>query len=116
MKEMAVSPDVVGEIINIGPDEEVVTILELAQKIAFQLDFQLDPVFVKGRPNEVKTAVCASDKARRLLGYKTKTSLDEGLAKIISFIRERGTRQFNYHIELEIQNQLKPRTWSECLF
>jgi len=34
LKEMAYRPDVVGELINIGPDEEFVTINELANNIA----------------------------------------------------------------------------------
>ena len=38
---MATNRDVIGEIINIGPDEEFITINELAEKISNQLKFNL---------------------------------------------------------------------------
>ena len=66
-------PEVVGEVINIGPDEEFVTINELAETIADILHFKLEPIYLPDRPQEVKEANCASDKARRLLGYSTGT-------------------------------------------
>ena len=53
LKEMAFNMNVIGEIINIGPDEEFITINELAEKISNQLKFNLNPTYVKGRPQEV---------------------------------------------------------------
>ena len=38
---------------------------------------------MKGRPQEVMEATCSADKARKFLNYKTKTSLDNGIAKMI---------------------------------
>ncbi|MDC3091100.1 NAD-dependent epimerase/dehydratase family protein [Rickettsiales bacterium] len=116
LKEMAYNKDVVGEVINIGPDEEFVTINQLADKLANQLRFNLNPQFVKGRPQEVMHATCSADKARKILGYKTKTSLDQGLEKMISFIKTRGTKKFRYHLDLEIINELTPKTWKNRLF
>lgn len=116
LNKLAFQDNVVGEVINIGPDEEFVTINHLAETIARLLDFKLDPVYMKGRPQEVKLATCSADKARRLLGYETKYSLDQGLTKMIEYIQSRGTRQFSYHLPLEIINELTPRTWSERLF
>ena len=78
---MAFRDNVVGEIINIGPDEETITIIELAERIANQLQFNLDPIFMTGRPQEVEHASCSSDKARKLLQYKTSVDLDTGLAQ-----------------------------------
>ncbi|NCA21719.1 MAG: NAD-dependent epimerase/dehydratase family protein, partial [Crocinitomicaceae bacterium] len=60
--EFAENPKAVGEIFNIGPDENPVTILELAQITAKLLNFNLDPVFMPGRPQEVKHANCSADK------------------------------------------------------
>jgi UDP-glucose 4-epimerase len=116
LKEMAFNKEVVGEVVNIGPDEEFITINELADKLANQLRFNLNPQFVKGRPQEVLHATCSADKARKILGYKTKTSLDQGLEKMISFIKERGTKKFRYHLDLEIINELTPKTWKDRLF
>jgi UDP-glucose 4-epimerase len=115
LKEMAFRDNVVGQTINIGPDEEVVTIIDLAERIANQLRFNLHPIFLPGRPNEVEHAVCSSDKARKVLGYKTTVDLDDGLSRMIEAITRRGVRAFKYHIDLEIINQLTPRTWTERL-
>lgn len=106
----------VGETINIGPDEEFVTINHLAATIAELLDFDLDPVYMPGRPQEVKLANCSAAKARQLLGYKTGTSLKEGLAEMIAYIRQRGPKKFKYHLDLEIINEKTPRTWKDRLF
>jgi UDP-glucose 4-epimerase len=108
--------NVVGEIINIGPDEEFVTIKELAETIAKLLDFDLDPKYMPGRPQEVKLATCSADKARKLLGYKTKYTLEQGLQEMIDHIKERGIKPFKYHLDLEIINEKTPETWKKKLF
>ena len=116
LKEMATNKDVKSQIINIGPDEEFITINELANKIANQLQFNLNPNYVKGRPQEVIEATCSADKARKLLNYKTKTKLDTGLKKMIGFIKKKGVKKFRYHLDLEILNDKTPKTWKEKLF
>jgi UDP-glucose 4-epimerase len=109
--------DVVGQTINIGPDEEFVTILELAELIADVLNFpKLDPIFVDPRPQEVKHAACSADKARRLLGYATKYRLRDSLADMAAWIAKRGVRKFRYHLDLEILNDKTPKTWSTKMF
>ena len=100
-----------GETINIGPDEEYVSILELATTIAELLNFELDPIFVPDRPREVRYATCSADKARRILDYRTTVSLRDGLQSIIDWIRLNGTRPFNYHLPIEIDSPLVPATW-----
>ena len=52
-----------------------------------------------------------------MLGYESRWDLDAGLAKLIAWIAERGPREFEYHLPLEITNTpLKtPRTWTERL-
>lgn len=109
------SEDAVGEIINIGPDEGFVTINRLAEIIASELDFCLDPIYMPGRPQEVKFANCSADKARRILGYSTKTSLDIGIRELVNWIKNKGPQPFRYHLPLEIVNELTPKTWSERL-
>ena len=105
----------VGQIINIGPDEGTVTILELVETIAELLSFPLDPIFVPERPGEIDTATCSADKARRLLGYETTTSLREGLAEMIDWISRRGPQDFVYDLDLEILTDATPRTWVDKL-
>jgi len=101
------------EIINIGPDEEFVTINELSEICANVTGSNLTPIYKKDRPQEVKHATCSADKARKLLNYKTKTDLKTGVEKTYEYIKKRGTRPFNYHIDIEIKNDLTPETWTK---
>jgi len=116
LKKMAFADNVVGEAINIGPDEEFVTINELYQTIAHLLDFKLKPIYMPDRPQEVKLANCSSEKVRHLLGYKTSCSLSDGLNSMIDYIKMRGTKPFKYHIDLEIINEKTPKTWLKRMF
>ena len=99
------------QIINIGPDEEFVTINEVFEICSNLTQSNLDPIYKKDRPLEVKHATCSAEKARKLLNYKTKTSLKEGIQKTFDYIKKRGIRPFDYHINLEIKNELTPETW-----
>ena len=113
---MALNDNVVGEYINIGPDEEFVTINKLAEELADIIGFDLKPIYFPDRPQEVKYATCSADKARRLLGYQTRYTLRQGLEELVDYIKERGPKPFEYHLDLEIINDQTPRTWKERLF
>ena len=102
--------------VNIGPDEEYVTINELFNIISNKLAFNQEPLYHEDRPNEVKHAMCSSEKARQLLNYQTKISLEESIDKMIKFIKERGAKEFKYNYELEINSHLTPNTWKKKLF
>jgi len=115
LRKMVIQDNVVSETINIGPDEEFITINELAETVAGLLDFKLEPIYLPDRPQEIKEAFCSADKARRLLGYKTKYTLEEGLKEMIDWIKERGSCPFNYHLEIEITNEKTPKTWLDKL-
>jgi UDP-glucose 4-epimerase len=104
-----------GQIVNIGPDEEFITVNELAYKISKILDFKLDPIYMPGRPQEVIYANCSADLARELLNYKTTTSLDSGLVELVSWIKSKGARDFNYHLPLEFVTDKTPKTWTDRL-
>ena len=116
MKQMAFDPACAGEVINIGPDDEFVTISDLAAMVARLIQFDIEPVHMKGRPQEVELANCSADKARRLLGYEPKVRLEEGVGQMIDWISHRGVRPFKYHLDLEIVNESTPDTWSKRLF
>lgn len=115
LEKMAFQKDLNGEVVNIGPDEEFVTVNDLAELIAELLDFKLDPIYVPGRPQEVKYAGCVADKARRILGYRSGVPLREGVEKTIEWIKKRGPRPFTYHLDLEIINEKTPETWKKKL-
>ena len=113
---IACETDVVdGMTVNIGPDEEFITINGLAEKIAKILDFDLDIIRMPGRPQEVFHANCSADKARELLNYKTSTSLDQGLTELGNWIWHKGPKEFNYHLPLEFITEKTPKTWTERL-
>ena len=112
-----VDEHIVGQTINIGPDEEFVTILELAKLIADVLSFKnLDPIFVDPRPQEVKHATCSADKARKLLGYETRHTLRESIETLASWIASKRPRKFRYALDIEIINDRCPKTWIQKLF
>ena len=103
------------QVVNIGPDEDEVTINELAREIADILNFELEPIYMPGRPQEVPIALCSSNKARELLGYKTGVTLRGGLVALVAWIREQGARTFTYHLPIEIHTDKLPATWSKRL-
>lgn len=108
-------PEASKQVINIGPDEEFVTINDLAQTLADILKFDLDPIYMPGRPQEVPIALCSSDKARKLLDYETTTNLRDGLTELVEWINAKGTKKFEYHLPIEIKSDKAPRTWTKKL-
>lgn len=104
-----------GEVINIGPDEEFVTINHLYRTLKGITGFEGQAIHLTGRPQEVKHAACSSLKARSLLGYQTTRSLEDGLTDIVDYIRDVGPRKFRYHLDIEIRTEKTPRTWTERL-
>lgn len=116
LKQMAYDSHCAGEIINIGPDDEFISINQLAETIARIIGFELDAAHMPGRPQEVYLANCSAAKARRLLGYTPKVKLEAGLRTMIDWIRSRGVRPFRYHLDMEILNEKTPETWTKRLF
>jgi UDP-glucose 4-epimerase len=114
--QMLTSERATGQIINIGPDEEFVTINELARTIADVLQFELHPQYMPGRPQEVMFANCSADKARRLFDYRTNYRLRQGIEETIEWIRCSGPRPFKYHLPVEILSEKSPETWVRKLF
>ena len=104
------------EIVNIGPDEEFITINELFGIISNKLKFNETAIYKNERPNEVLEAMCSSDKARKLLNYKTNVSLSESMDKMIDYIKRRGSKEFKYNYPIEINSSITPETWSKKLF
>ena len=115
LEKLATDPTIVNETINIGPDENPITINKAAKLVARECNFQDEPIYVDPRPQEVKVATCSSDKARKLLGYKTTTTVEEAIAKTVEYIREVGPKTFDYDFPLEIKNDKTPKTWKDRL-
>lgn len=116
LEKMAFQDNVIGEVINIGPDNRFITINQLYTILSDMIGFEGEPIHIEDRPNEVKKAVCSADKARKLLDYKTTTDLENGLDSMIKFIKDKGVKNFVYHLPLEIESELTPKTWTKKLF
>ena len=114
--KLATDPNITSQIVNIGPEDNFITINELFKKISNQLQFNQEPEYFKDRINEVKLANCSADKAKKILNYEKKISLDESLAKMINYIKIKGNKKFKYNYDLEIINEKTPNTWVEKKF
>ena len=115
LDKLATDKKIKSEIFNIGPDEEEVTINKIAEMVANETGFNGKPIYVADRPKEVKFATCNADKSRRLLNYKTKTSLKEAINKTSEFIKKNGVKEFKYYLPVEIINERTPETWVKKL-
>ncbi len=102
-----------GQVINVGPDEEFISIRQLAETLAELLGQAFEPRYVEARPNEVFFANCSADKARNLFHYQTRFSIKESLSEMVTWIQKKGPKPFQYHLPLEIHNARTPRTWVE---
>ena len=116
LDKLLTDPQIISQTVNIGPDEEYISINQLYHLLSNKLKFNLEPKYLQDRPNEVKEATCSADKARKVLGYKTSVSLDESLNKIINYIKDKGPKEFQYNYPLEINNEKTPTAWKEKLF
>ena len=116
LDKLITDENIISETVNIGPDEEQISINELYKKLSNKLKFNLEPLYYPERMQEVKNAYCDSNKARKLLGYKTSVSLDDSLNKIIDFIMSKGAKKFHYMYKLEINNENTPETWKNKIF
>lgn len=104
-----------GHTINIGPDSYPVSINELARRLYKLAKRDFNPTYMPDRPREVKHALCSSNKARDLLGYKEVQTLDQCLLEMWNEIPE-GGKPFKYESKpLEIINDLTPKTWTDRL-
>ena len=81
-----------------------------------KLQYNEPAQYVKDRPNEVKHAICSSDKARKYLNYRTSVSLSDAIDKVINYIKSKGPRKFEYNYNLEIDNKLTPKSWKNKEF
>ena len=95
LEKMALDPKVVGEIINIGPDDGTISIKDLAVLVAKETGFEGKAIHMPDRPREVKHADCSADKARWLLQYETKTTLEKSIQETVAYIKKKGPRQFD---------------------
>ena len=79
-----------GEIINIGSAKRI-SINELAEKIMGQFEKNSRPIHIEPLPGDVRHSVADVEKAKELLGFVARYSLDVGLSKTINYFK--GNRE-----------------------
>lgn len=109
-----------GKTMNIGGDNPF-TLNQLAKIILEEFFERKDipkeftPKHLPDRPQEVKYAYSNHDLAKKLMGFKPKTSLRDGLKEMIKWAKKMGPQKFVYLKELDLKNDLVPKTWSQKL-
>lgn len=103
-----------GEIVNIGPDGNEITINRLLEICEHVTGLTAERVYLPPRPvtDTVKEAYCSADKARRLLGYEPQQDIIECIREMSEAMTP---KPFNYSFPLEIDSPLCPKTWREEL-
>ena len=82
-----------GEIINIGNNNEPISIKELAEKIIYLTNSKSEIKFVsfgesKRNRTEIMKRIPDIEKAKKILNYSPKISLDEGIQKVVKYRKE----------------------------
>jgi UDP-glucose 4-epimerase len=108
------SRDLNGQVYNIGPDDNEISIMQLAEKVAFHCDTTLKISYFPDRPVEVKNAFCSSDKITRDFNYKARISVDDTIKEMVNWIKPR-VKSFEYHLPLELVTDKTPKTWLDRL-
>jgi len=87
--------------INIGT-EEVHSVKDLAEMISRKMGFEKGPEYVANRTLDVKVTYCDTSKAKRLMDYEAKVSLEDGIDKTIEWGKIVGPELFKYMDYVEI--------------
>lgn len=90
------------QLINIGPDEETLSLNELVKILNEIMGKKIKATYKPFRPQEVKNAVCSANKARELLNYKKMISLRQALEELTHWIKSQGSTPFSYQQKAEI--------------
>lgn len=91
------APDVEGQVINLGCGEDV-AIRDLATTILDLMGNPIEPKFgaLEHRPTEIWRMHCDNTRARELLGWAPKVSLEEGLRRTIDWYGEELQRDARF--------------------
>ncbi len=90
--KVAESPNLIGEIINIGSNFEV-SIGDIARKVTALVggnkEIVTEPRRVRPERSEVERLWCDNSKAKKLLGWQPRVSFDEGLKMTVEWISDK---------------------------
>jgi len=98
------------EVINLGSGK-MYTLNELAKVVSKAMNSSIDPQHTSPR-HEVKHAYCTTDKSERILGFKERTALEEGIKRMAKWAKSKGPMPPTIWGEYEIDKNL-PSFWKE---
>jgi UDP-glucose 4-epimerase len=99
------------EIFNVGADVPF-TVNHLAKVVAAAMGAECRVTHLEPR-NEVKCAFSDHSKAELVFGKRRKTSLEEGVRKMVSWVRVHGARTSSVFKDIEILKNLPP-SWARA--
>lgn len=106
--------DISRQVFNIGPDDNEISIKQLAYKVGHHCSVYPQLEYFPDRPREVKNAYCSSDKIRKQFNYNAKIKTDDTIKQMVDWIRPQS-REFEYHLPLEFTTEKTPKTWTDKL-
>jgi len=107
------------QVVNIGSLKEYAMndMAEIAQEVFIEVTGRTPPKWLRAekRPCEVKDAWCSIEKSVSLLDYRDKTSLREGMTKLMTWASEKYPEGLEprYLPKLEIEGDKVPSVWRE---
>jgi len=113
-KIMTSNRELAKEVYNIGPDDNEISIKQLAYKVGHFCEKYPNLQHFPDRPREVKNAFCSSDKIRKEFNYNAAITVDQTLKDMIAWIKPQ-VREFEYHLPLEFTTEETPKTWTDKL-
>lgn len=106
--------DLCGQVYNIGPDHNEISIKQLGELVCRIADKDVLFEHYPDRPIEVKNAYCSSDKIRSEFNYNADISVEQTIKDMVNWIKPR-VRDFEYHLPLELITDKTPQTWTKKL-
>ena len=106
--------DLCSQVYNIGPDDNEISIKDLAYKVGHHCEVYPNLQHFPDRPAEVKNAFCSSQKVRDEWNYNATISVDQTLKEMVDWIRPQ-VKDFEYHLPLEFITDKTPKTWTDRL-
>jgi UDP-glucose 4-epimerase len=98
-----------GKIFNIGADKDY-SLNELSETVQKVAGIKIPPVYIADRPQEVRVAISDHTQAKKILGYKDKTSLLQGIKKTWEYARYMGPQKEEF-TEIELPSEKLPENW-----
>jgi UDP-glucose 4-epimerase len=101
-------PATYNQVFNIGADHPY-TVNELAQAVARAMGVKPSIIHLPAR-NEVLNAFSSHDKVQRVFGAQSLHTLDEGLSRMASWVRQHGARRSRDFEGIEVTKNF-PQAW-----